>query len=175
MRIALSMQSGMITKMDIDNIMERQYDWVDRMGWHNKTVLEALALVASEVGEAVDECRGETPTHELGTELADIILRVADLAKWQKVALATFVAEDRQTIGCHNKTVLEVLALIVSEIGAAVNECRGVEPTAKFGIKLANIIAIVTELADALGIDLATAIEAKMEVNERRGTRGRRI
>lgn len=28
---------------------------VERMGWHNKTVLEALALIASEVGEAVNE------------------------------------------------------------------------------------------------------------------------
>lgn len=25
------------------------------MGWHNKTVLETLALIASEVGEAVNE------------------------------------------------------------------------------------------------------------------------
>jgi NTP pyrophosphatase (non-canonical NTP hydrolase) len=94
--------------MNINEIAEKQFDWVERMGWHNKTPLEALALIASEVGEAVNECRGEKPTKEFGTELADIILRVADLAHWQ-------------------------------------------------------------------GIDLAAAIAAKMEVNESRGTRGRRI
>ena len=94
--------------MNINEIAAKQYDWVERMGWHNKTVLEALALIASEVGEAVNECRGDVPTQELGTELADIILRVADLAHWQ-------------------------------------------------------------------GIDLDAAIAAKMEINEARGTRGRRI
>jgi NTP pyrophosphatase (non-canonical NTP hydrolase) len=65
-----------------------QYDWVERMGWHNKTVLEALALIASEVGEAVNECRGEAPTEAFGEELADIVLRIADLARWQGIDLA---------------------------------------------------------------------------------------
>lgn len=94
--------------MHINEIAAKQFDWVERMGWHNKTVLEALALIASEVGEAVNECRGDKPTELLGTELADIVLRVADLAQWQ-------------------------------------------------------------------GIDLAAVIAGKMELNEQRGTRGRRI
>jgi len=78
--------------MDINEIAEKQFDWVERMGWHNKTVLEALALIASEVGEAVNECRGEVPTSEFGTELADIVLRVADLAHWQGINLADVIA-----------------------------------------------------------------------------------
>jgi len=61
--------------------------WVARMGWHNKTVLEALALIASEVGEAVNECRGEKPTENFGEELADICLRVFDLAHTEGVDL----------------------------------------------------------------------------------------
>lgn len=70
--------------MNINDIRTHQhYDWIERMCWHNNTVLEALALIASEVGEAVNECRGEAPTEAFGEELADIILRVADLAQWQ--------------------------------------------------------------------------------------------
>ena len=69
----------------LNELAEMQFDWVERMGWHNKTVLEALALIASEVGEAVNECRGEKPTAELGEELADIILRTIDLAQWQGI------------------------------------------------------------------------------------------
>ena len=92
----------------INVFCEAQYDWVERMGWHNKTVLEALALIASEVGEAVNECRGESPTDNFSEELADICLRVFDLAKVQ-------------------------------------------------------------------GIDLQQAIFNKMVINEKRGTRGRRI
>lgn len=71
--------------MDINLIAEGQYNWVERMGWHNKTVLEALALIASEVGEAVNECRHEKPSENFGEELADIILRTVDLAVWQEI------------------------------------------------------------------------------------------
>lgn len=91
--------------MTINELAEKQYDWVERMGWHNKTVLEALALIASEVGEAVNECRGEAPTPEFGTELADIILRVVDLAQWQGINLEEVLAakmltnEERGTRG----------------------------------------------------------------------------
>jgi NTP pyrophosphatase (non-canonical NTP hydrolase) len=79
--------------LSIGQIAARQYDWVERMGWHNKTVLEALALIASEVGEAVNECRGEAPTPEFATELADIILRVADLAQWQGIDLGQAILD----------------------------------------------------------------------------------
>lgn len=75
------------TPMSVTELCNVQYDWVERMGWHNKTVLEALALIASEVGEAVNECRGDEPTAEFGEELADICLRVFDLAKWQGIDL----------------------------------------------------------------------------------------
>lgn len=79
--------------MGINELQKQQYDWVERMDWHNKTVLEALALVASEVGEAVNECRGETPTENFGTELADIILRVVDLAEWQGIDLEEVICK----------------------------------------------------------------------------------
>ena len=63
------------------------------MGWHNKTVLEALALIGSEVGEAVNECRGDAPTENLGEELADIILRTLDLAEWQRIDIGKAIAD----------------------------------------------------------------------------------
>jgi NTP pyrophosphatase (non-canonical NTP hydrolase) len=66
--------------MDINEIAAKHQDWVDRMGWHNTSGLESLALVASEVGESANECSGLTPTAAFGSELADIVLRVADIA-----------------------------------------------------------------------------------------------
>ena len=71
--------------MKINEVAQKNYQWVERMGWHNKTTLEALALVASEVGEAINECRNEKPTDAFGEELADIILRVLDIAHWQGI------------------------------------------------------------------------------------------
>lgn len=78
--------------MRISAIAERQFSWVEDMGWHNKTVLEALALIASEVGEAVNECRGDTPTADFGSELVDIILRTLDLAQWQGINIESEIA-----------------------------------------------------------------------------------
>ncbi|SET85165.1 MazG nucleotide pyrophosphohydrolase domain-containing protein [Thalassotalea agarivorans] len=78
--------------MNINDIAKANYDWVEAMGWHNKTPLEALALIASEVGEAVNECRGDTPTEHFGEELADIILRVLDLAHWQGIDMEKVIA-----------------------------------------------------------------------------------
>lgn len=71
--------------MTLNEIAEKNYLWVEKMGWHNKTPLEALALIASEVGEAINECRHETPSEHLGEELADIVLRVLDFAHWQNI------------------------------------------------------------------------------------------
>ncbi len=79
--------------MNINEIAEKQYEWVERMGWHNKTVLESLALIASEVGEAINECRNGSPSEDFGTELADIILCVADLAHWEGIDLAAKICE----------------------------------------------------------------------------------
>lgn len=73
--------------MKINDIAKQNYQWVEKMGWHNKTTLEALALVASEVGEAINECRNEKPTEAFGEELADIVLRVLDIAHWQGIDL----------------------------------------------------------------------------------------
>jgi NTP pyrophosphatase (non-canonical NTP hydrolase) len=78
---------GVSGPQGIKQLCQRQFDWVERMGWHNKTVLEALALIASEVGEAVNECRGDQPTENFKVELADICLRVFDLAHSQNIDL----------------------------------------------------------------------------------------
>lgn len=81
----------------INDIAKAQFEWVEEMGWHHATTLESLALVASEVGEAVNECRGETPTNEFGSELADIILRTVDLAYKNNINIGNEI---------HNKMII---------------------------------------------------------------------
>lgn len=66
--------------MVIKEMQATVFKWTEKMGWHNKTYLEYLALIGSEVGECVNECRGVIPTEHLGEELADIIIRVFDFA-----------------------------------------------------------------------------------------------
>lgn len=76
-------------------------------------------------------------------------------------------------MGWHNKTTLESIALIASEVGEATNECRGETPTEKFGAELADIILRTVDLAQSEGIDIEYEVLAKMQVNNERGTRGR--
>jgi len=68
--------------MKINELARKQHDWLVSVGWVGKTTpLEDIALIASEIGEAANECRGEKPTEKFGSELADIILRTLGLAE----------------------------------------------------------------------------------------------
>jgi len=69
----------------------------------------------------------------------------------------------------HTSTPLEKLALITSEVGEAVNECRGEKPTELLGSELADIILRVLGLAGSLNIDMETEIANKMKINVERG------
>lgn len=89
--------------LEINETAKAQWEWVEHCGWHNKTVLESLALIASEVGEAVNECRGEKPTVHLKEELADIVLRVFDLAYSQNIDMA-FAISTKMVINAERGT-----------------------------------------------------------------------
>jgi NTP pyrophosphatase (non-canonical NTP hydrolase) len=77
--------------IDLNDIAFRQWKWVESLGWHNKTTLEYLALIASEVGEAINEARVDPPTENFAEELADIILRTLDLAETHKINIQQVV------------------------------------------------------------------------------------
>ena len=61
--------------MQFNELATAHYQWIEAMGWHNKTQLETLALIASEIGEAFAECASPAPSDAFGEELADIALR----------------------------------------------------------------------------------------------------
>ena len=67
---------------DLNNIQEKHRKFVVAMGWDNtKTPLEAVALIHEEAAELGHELRNrEVNAEAISHELADIILRVVDLA-----------------------------------------------------------------------------------------------
>jgi len=71
--------------MNIKKAAEEHSEWVNKQDWQKTTVLEKLALIGSEVGEAVNECRGNSPTGEFQHEIADIVLRVFHLAETENI------------------------------------------------------------------------------------------
>lgn len=88
--------------MQLNEVSKRHHAWLKEMGWVGVTTpLEQLALIASEVGEAVNECRGKTPTDKLRLELADIVLRVLGLAENQGIDMEKAI-EDKMALNREN-------------------------------------------------------------------------
>lgn len=156
-----------------NDIARKQFDWVERMGWHNKTVLEALALIASEIGEAAGECLGGQRTPAFGEELADIVLRTADLAQWQGVNLAEVVENAQVT--WHVRGAVEDFAELMVDLAEWVNTARPATLDASFGEAMGRVMRRVCDMADSAKVDLQEAVLRKMAINEQRGTRGRRV
>lgn len=169
--------------LGINKIAQLQHDWVERMGWHNKNDLESMALIASEVGEAAAECLGaHWPSDEFGMELADIILRVADLAqvhgfdleeRYVSVVYGTGINEIKAIL--VGLTPLASMAYMMTKVAMATNCCRRGETTGNLDVHLAEIVFMVIEIAQKSAVDILDCVERKMEINEARGTRGRAV
>jgi NTP pyrophosphatase (non-canonical NTP hydrolase) len=161
-----------IADMDINKIGRLQYEWVERMGWHNKSVLESLALIASEIGEAADECFGPTPA--FGEELADIVLRTADLAQCQMVDLGAVISGATVTWRTH-ESLVGAFSEVMVDMAKWINTARSATLGDDFGQAMGRVIKRVFEMAVWAGVDIHAEVVRKMEINEQRGTRGRRI
>lgn len=159
--------------MNLNNIAQTHYDWVEDMNWHNKTVLEALALIASEIGEAAYESLDDTPTEHFGEELADIMLRALDLGFWQKVDIDKQVQEN--SIVWQHYDIPRMFMQLNAEFGNLVNTARKTQLELSFHSNLGKFIKGVIDIAQVSHINLEEEILKKMQINLQRGTRGRTI
>lgn len=157
--------------MNLNELAEKHYQWVEAMNWHNKTVLEALALIASEIGESAFEYLDDTPTEHFGEELADIMLRTLDLGCWQKVDMNSEVAN--ATIEWKYNDIPKRFMQLTYEFGNLVNTARKSQLEDSFHKSLGVFIKGVIDIANLSQVNLEKEILAKMEINLQRGTRGR--
>lgn len=164
--------------MSLNELASRHFQWVERMGWHNNNVLEALGLIASEVGEAAKEGLTGWPSQHLGEELADIVLRCLDLAHGQGTDLDSLMAG--QTMQWHSFALPACLVEVLIEVAALINLTRHERSVTfstnygpAFGEGLARVIMRVSQIAAYYDIDLEDAVNQKMALNLKRGNRGR--
>ena len=169
-------------------------------GWWDqdkpRTFGDLCALVHSELSEALEAYR-ETGSAKAGiyevdedgeitkpggvaSELADVVIRVADMAEWLKVDLAQAREED-EDLGDEKQAYLqerlsgnldsfgEWIAAIHEDVGDAGYHQRNRGDN--LGSHLVSVIWMVQEMAAHYGIDLDAAIAAKMEYNRGRAYR----
>ncbi len=161
----------------------KEHGWWDE----ERTFGELIALVHSELSEALEAYRDEvlpSKPHLLSTkvasELADVVIRVADMAEWFKIDLAKSLEED-EDLGEAKQAYLEyrlsgnldsfgewIGAIHEDMADAGYHQRNGGD---NMGSHLVAVISLVQDMAAHYGIDLDAAIKAKMEYNRGRSYR----
>lgn len=159
--------------MNLNLLAQKQYEWVESLNWHNKTVLEALALIASEIGEFAYEYLDEVPSEHFGEELADIMLRTLDLGCWQKVDMNSEVANAH--IDWKHNDFPRMFMQFTYEFAKLANTARKVEIGEDFHKSLGLFLRAAIDIAEKQCVDLEQEIANKMKINLQRGNRGRII
>ena len=175
----------------LNKIAEEQADWITEMGWARNLPMEDIGLIGSEVGEAINECRGDTLGTGLAEELADIVLRTLGLAHRSGIdidhslrnevgvgeqcavqAYADFLS-GRDLYAVRTESPLQALSPILIPVGSAVHRLEIGLSVDEIAPHLAEIIIRTLVAANALGVDLDRAIAAKMQKNFANGSRSR--
>lgn len=162
--------------MNWNQLAKTHYDWIEQMGWHNSSVLEALGLIASEVGEAIEESFDEKLTEAFAFELADIVLRTADLA----VRLGKDFEQVMDFSGMpvpkwRSHSTAEDLAELMVEVAKWINTARKSELDESFDAAMKRVMQGVTLIAEITEVDLHKTLELKIGKNLLRGSNGRVI
>ena len=191
--------------MNLAELQREAHAIAKSKGWwdEGRTFGELIALVHSELSEALEAYRewghcdlmfesfnqfqgrsvSRTPGGKpigVASELADVVIRVADMAEWYRIDLAKSLEED-EDLGEAKQAYLEHrmsgnldsfgewIAAIHEDMADAGYHQRNRGDN--LGSHLVSVIWMVQEMAAHYGIDLDAAIEAKMEYNRGRSYR----
>jgi len=162
----------------LNNTAKSHFDWVESCGWHNKTVLEALALIASEVGESFQELLSANTGGKFATELCDITLRIIDLCVLLNIDIDSVYQGTHASSSIENWSKYsnsDLLGLICVHLANAINIARKDPLNAEFSTELVNIVALCKYVSVVNNNDFELILAQKMALNRKNGTRGRKI
>ena len=152
------------------------YEW----RWDNGYEPVSSWCVEGDVPRRVVEDIDNGKPQGVAYELADVVIRVADMAEWFKIDLAKSL-EEAEDLGEAKQAYLEYrlsgnldsfgewIAAVHEDVGNAGYHQR--DRGDNLGSHLVSVIWMVQEMAAHYGIDLDAAIEAKMEHNRTRSYR----
>ena len=172
--------------MNLANLQKEAHAIAKGKRWWDKPRAfgDLIALVHSELSEALEAYRRHLPgtlvqfpedgsLEGVPYELADVVIRVADMAEWYGENLAPYVSEFD---GWGGKLAYEGLVTTFGEWVAVLHMTLSDACTAWYVREdrclwvnaLARVVALTQRMAAHYGIDLDAAIEAKMEYNRTR-------
>lgn len=153
----------------INLLAKQHYDWVESRNWHNKTPLESIALIGSEIGEALEEAFLMSKD-KLHLEIADIYLRSMDLAVEFNIGLDQERNENYfhfQELNFHayGSHIIEHLAYLTIPLAKLANTTRYHELPPEFSISLVKFMLSIEKLCDVHKIPLFENINKKIQIN----------
>lgn len=161
----------------INTLGLKHYNWVDSKGWHNKTALESIALIGSEIGEAIEESFALNQ-EKLSLEVADIYLRSMDLAvefkmdldKERNESYSYFKNLNLHIYGTH---IIEHLAYLMIPLAKLANTTRYETLPPEFHTTLINFMLTIEKICVQHNINLFENIESKIKINEEKNHKNR--
>lgn len=146
------------------------------MGWNNKSALELLGLIGSEIGESIEECKNGMPTSRFGEELSDIVLRIMHVGHLYNIDLKNLLETVKVEWNLTNAPAIkdQLLELVV-DWSKWMNSVRKDKPDENFVLGMGKILTKVFFIAIQNNISLPKEIEKKMELNLTKGNRGRKV
>jgi len=172
----------------LSQFADEHYEWIESVGWAGvRTPLESLGRIGSEIGELVNECRGDKLGDGFEAELSDVILASITAIK-ESQRLSTF--EDREiwmiAKRCYESryypefevsefpTIFGAISYGFVVLGNAINEQNRRGDQGIVVHRIHEIINYFLAVAHKAGININDALTEKMAKNQIKGNRGRK-
>ena len=159
--------------MNLTDLQREAHAIAKGKGWWDepRTFGDCIALVHSDLSAVLEAHRafhGRIPPNHswaiLGERLADVVIRVADMAEHYGVRLETIDIDDPMPPPLE--TFGDWITYAHHWVDCVAENHRAGYLTWKDS--MSNVVCVVQRIAAHYGIDLDTAIEAKMEYNKTR-------
>lgn len=159
--------------MSFNELAKQHHAWIVSVGWNHSTVLEQLAMIASELGEVAECLIIPSKWLNRGEEIADVVLRMLHLGCACGVDIDAGIGS--MDVCVQQPPLVVDFADLMVKFGRVVNASRKGLLGTDFHEGFGELFTSVLMLAKRLQVQVEVEVSRKMALNQQRGTRGRII